>query len=321
MTSDTWNLRPHLAVAVLALSALAGPAQALEIALTNDDGWSAAGIQAMKDALRSAGHTVTLAGPLANQSGSGAAVDLGALRIVKRAPDEYSVALVDGVTSAKPATSGAVAIAIVQEKGRNPDLVVSGINAGANVGSFTQVSGTVGATILSVAQTFAGTIPAIAISTDEPAACGTDAACKRAHYDVVADFLVRFIAHLETRPGFLNRESALLPPGVALNINHPPLSTPRGVKIAVQGQTALDRGREVVANFRCGAGGSPSCSSLPVGGISIGAPVLSEQDLPDVKNSDTDFFADGYITIVPITPDYTADSPFMYKSLLTGFNP
>jgi hypothetical protein len=66
--------------------------------------------------------------------------------------------------------------------------------------------------------------------------------------------------------------------------------------------------------------GTPLCSALPVGGASIGAPVLSEQDLPDVKDSDTDYFADGYITIVPIAPDYTVKNPLVYKSLLAGFH-
>jgi len=48
-------------------------ASALVVALSNDDCWDAPGIQAMRAALASAGHTVTLAGPLDEQSGSSAA--------------------------------------------------------------------------------------------------------------------------------------------------------------------------------------------------------------------------------------------------------
>ena len=79
---------PATAAAALCIFAVATPASALEIALTNDDGWNAPGIQALKTALRNAGHTVTLAGPLTNQGGSGAAVDLVALRVTKQAEDE-----------------------------------------------------------------------------------------------------------------------------------------------------------------------------------------------------------------------------------------
>ena len=59
-----------LGLALLATIALASSSSALVIALSNDDGWDAPGIQAMKAALEGAGHTVTLAGPLDEQSGS-----------------------------------------------------------------------------------------------------------------------------------------------------------------------------------------------------------------------------------------------------------
>jgi 5'-nucleotidase len=314
----TFTRLPHPSAVIIAacLSAFAVPAGALDIALTNDDGWNAPGIQVLKDALRNAGHTVTLAAPLSNQSGSSAAVDLVALRVTKQAEGEYSVALADGVTSAKPATSGLIAVGIVQETGRLPDLVVSGINAGNNLGALTQVSGTVGAAIGAIAASFNGAVPAIAISTDEP---DCDAACQEHHYAVVADFVVKFIAHLETKPGFLASEAGLLPDGIGLNINYPPTDSTLGVKVATQGQTAQLDGVQIIGNFRCLTG---ACSTLANPGDSrIGGLQVIPDATPDIKNADTTYFSQGYVTIVPIAPDYTADSELKFKSVLTGFRP
>jgi len=139
--------------------------------------------------------------------------------------------------------------------------------------------------------------------------------------DVVAGFVVNFVEHLQTHPGFMNSETGLLPKGIGLNINYPSSDTPRGIKVAVQGQTVLVAGVESIVNMRCGQGGSKPCGALNVGESSIGAPIFSAYDAQDVKDSDTDLFNEGYITIVPIAPDYTADSVLKYKSLLTGFKP
>jgi hypothetical protein len=39
-----------------------------------------------------------------------------------------------------------------------------------------------------------------------------------------------------------------------------------------------------------------------------------------VKNSDTDYYIDGYITVVPFQIDYTAKAYLKFKSVLKGFN-
>jgi 5'-nucleotidase len=312
-------------VAGMALAvALASPARALEIALANDDGWDAPGIQALKDALRAAGHHVTLAGPLTNQSGGSAALDHGNLCVRKQAADEFSVAVTDDkdcdgpvTTSARAATSGLVAIGLVREAGREPDLLVSGINAGANIGAFTEISGTVGAAILAASPAYEGAVPAIAISTDEPDSCGRDAACRRAHYDVVARFVVRLIAQLAKHPGLLAHESRLLPPGVALNVNYPATDSPRGVRAAVQGHNAAIPGRDVVVTARC----RESCVALPVGSAGIASRGYETTSSSDAPDSDVALFAQGYVTVVPITADYTVRKARKYDSTLKGLSP
>ena len=299
------------------LASLAPSSAALNIALTNDDGWSTYGIHAVYNALTAAGHTVTLAGPLGGQSGSSAALDVDAilgssLQINRRSETVYSVGTPEG--SAEPATSAAIATHIATESvGRAPDLLVSGINDGANVGATTQISGTVGAAIVSIGRLIGDSIPAIAISTDERCEEGSSAedqvipdpadipgGCKE-----VADFIVKLVDDLEKRPQYRKGKSAILPDGVALNINYPP-GAPLGIKVAKQGRFP----------FLAAFGGAASldiacyaCLDVPVGGTSPGgiAGVTPITDA-DIKDSDSALFAEGYITIVPIEADYTAES-------------
>jgi 5'-nucleotidase len=301
---------------------------ALNIALTNDDGWSTYGIHALFNALTAAGHNVTLAGPLGGQSGSSAAIDVdpildGTLAITKQADDIYSVGTPTG--SAEPATAGAIATDIsFQSNEALPDLLVSGINDGANVGATTQISGTVGAAITSIGRVIGSSIPAIAVSTDERCDEGTSAEdqvvpnpddipeeCKE-----VADFIVALIDELEMRPQYENGKSGLLPDGVALNINYPP-AEPLGVKFANQGRFPFiaQLGGFNSLEIACYA-----CLAIPVGGTSPGGifgvtPIIED----DVKQSDSALFAEGYVTIVPIEADYTAN-PKASQSLVGNLN-
>ena len=112
---------------------LATAASALNIAVSNDDGWDSPGIQALKAELEARGHTVTLAGPLDGQSGSSAAIDIVIppaefLSITRHSANEYSVAKPGGTEGAEPATSALIAISISTEaNGAAPDLLLTGI--------------------------------------------------------------------------------------------------------------------------------------------------------------------------------------------------
>lgn len=333
-TQELSARRPRTLAAAIAMGAgltlLSASTQALNIALSNDDGWMAPGIQAMKAALVSAGHTVTLAAPLDEQSGSSAAVNAspGDLLITKRAEgpgiQEFSVATTasGGTEGAEPASSALVAISIAGD----PDLLVTGINSGANIGSFAQISGTVGGAIVGLGSSFNQAVPAIAISTDEvcdPEEVAVEEvddcnAANAAHYASVAQFMANFIAHLETKPGYLAKESDLLPPGLGLNINYPPTDNPKGVKVTVQGRTArFGVGFPVAIQFGCYG----DCANAPVGTpIPGGISGILEDETTDVRNGDAENFEKGYITIVPIEADYTAKSPLRFKSVVNSFN-
>ena len=160
----------HAASLAVLLGAAALPASALNIVVSNDDGITSVGIQALKNALQTAGHDVVLSAPNGEQSGSSAAINIEGLWVTQQGPQEFAVARLDNpAEGAEPATSALVGISIGGDVfGTAPDLLISGINSGANIGAATQVSGTVGATIAAIASGLGAVkLPAIGISTDE----------------------------------------------------------------------------------------------------------------------------------------------------------
>ena len=125
------------------------------ILLTNDDGIRAPGLLAALKVLRELGDVHVIA-PETVQSATGHGITIAAPLMTYDVPvDEQTVGIsVDG----RPADC--VKLAINQLLPRRPDLVVSGINSGANVGINVLYSGTVAAAIEAA---FLG-LPSIALS-------------------------------------------------------------------------------------------------------------------------------------------------------------
>lgn len=298
-------------VAVAATSLFCAQTFALTIVLTNDDGWDSPGIQAMKDALASAGHTVYLVASLTEQSGSSGAVNFEPLQVVKQQSTagvlEYSVALSSGLEGAEPATCAAVGIGIAQTaSGSSPDLVVSGINAGQNLGAAALMSGTVGAATTAMSTAIGGAqLPAIAISTDE--LCTEDsAACHTRNteqYRRVAQWMVAFVEELENRT---KKQDSMMPPGFGVNINFPPLESPVGASVTRQGRTFSIGGQATTLNFGCYG----DCVNAPTG-AAVPAGITGSEAVTSTELKDTDTLknAAGYITLVPIYGDFTANKP------------
>jgi len=303
------RLFPLLSLALL-LALPSGPVRALDILLTNDDGFSAVGIQTLKAALVAAGHDVTLVAPFGERSGSSAAINLAPVTPVQVGANDFALIVLDETIEeereplpATPATCVLFGLSVVLD-GDPPDLIVSGTNVGANVGTATPFSGTVGATTAARA---AG-IPAIAFSSDGPDVPEDDPAFA-AHFANVAAFAAEWIAHLESKPGALAGEPGLLPSGVSLNVNYPTLAPEdvQGVKLTVQGQAS-----------------SASIVFVPVGGdVFIPSVGPGTGDGTDVKDSDTVALEEGFVTVTPITSDMTATpgerGPF--HSVVAGFVP
>jgi 5'-nucleotidase len=127
----------------------------MRILVTNDDGIDSEGLLALKKALSAIGEVVVIA-PNHNWSAAGHTKTMHKpLRVTK-------VSLSDGDTgySSDGTPSDCVALAMLGFAGTRPDLVVSGINKGANLGGDITYSGTVAAAMESVVSN----VPAIAVS-------------------------------------------------------------------------------------------------------------------------------------------------------------
>lgn len=120
----------------------------MRVLVTNDDGVAAPGILHLAVALAAAGHDLVVAAPQTDMSGSGAA--LGRLHVDEHIDVEtYELPGLAGVPTF--GVDGPPALAVLAARlggfGAPPELVVSGINPGANTGRATLHSGTVGAAL------------------------------------------------------------------------------------------------------------------------------------------------------------------------------
>jgi 5'-nucleotidase len=167
--------------------------QPFRILLTNDDGVRAPGVLAVALALRGQAE-LTIAAPTENQSGKGHSIttsDPIFVDTITLAPDLPAYSL-----QTTPASCVKVAVgALMTQK---PDMVVSGINRGYNLGTVTYVSGTVGA----AREAALMGIPAIAASL----------AVEESDYKPAAE-IVRQVVEMVRRNG--------LEPGSFLNVNVP----------------------------------------------------------------------------------------------------
>ena len=184
-----------------------GP-ESLNILITNDDGIEAPGILALAEALRPLGE-VAVAAPSGNMTGASHAVTSDRTVTVseseRRGQRWFSI-------QATPATC--VRLAVDQLLSSRPDIVLSGINIGENLGLVTYYSATIGAAREAA---FLG-IPAVAVNL-----AGTDVM----DYRTAASVAAAIVAALG-KGGIAK--------GTFLNINIPalPRERLRGVRITRQ---------------------------------------------------------------------------------------
>src|SRR4051794_28126334 len=120
----------------------------MRVLITNDDGWESLGIGVLASIARDLGATVTVAAPAWNSSGASAALtgvtEQGRLLIEERERDDVPGVQIIAVEAA-PAMI--VRAGVHGAFGAPPELVLSGINDGANTGHAVLHSGTVGAAL------------------------------------------------------------------------------------------------------------------------------------------------------------------------------
>ncbi len=237
------------------------------ILVTNDDGVHSDGIRALADALKPLGE-VTVVAPIQEASAIGHALTLRRpLRVETVHPHVFAV---DGTPT------DCVNVAITHVIRQKPDLIVSGINKGWNLGDDVTYSGTVAGALEGA---LLG-IPSIAVSTQNLKTNAFDFAPSARAAAVVADAVLR-----EGMPKF-----------TLLNINTPQ-GPHKGFKVTVQAK----RNHVTVVDERIDP------RNRPYYWIEEGQNEWEPHD-----RSDYQAVRDGYISITPLQPDMTAHNALAY---------
>ena len=180
----------------------------MRILLSNDDGYFAPGLAALASTLTEQGHTVTVVAPERDRSGASNSLTLDRPLVVRKTPSGFHY--VNGTPT------DCVHLAVTGLLPELPDMVISGINHGANMGDDTVYSGTVAA----ATEGFMLGIPSIAISL---VTAGQD------HFDTAARIAVKLVQRYAREP---------FPQPMLLNVNVPdvPASVLGGIEITRLGR-------------------------------------------------------------------------------------
>ncbi|MDO5395876.1 MAG: 5'/3'-nucleotidase SurE [Bacteroidales bacterium] len=236
------------------------------ILITNDDSIEAPGLHRLVEIAAEFGDVIAVA-PKYPQSGQSSAISVEKpLRINQT--DDYSGARMFTV-SGTPVDCVKLALnAIVP---RHPDLLLSGINHGSNSGNAITYSGTMGA----VLEGCTNGIVSVGFSL--------------CHHSIKADFslsapLVRDIVARVLANG--------LPDYTALNVNIPARVVPAGSKVC---RAARGHWSEEFVRYTDPAG-------KPF--YMLSGRFVNEE--PDMTDTDEYWLSQGYVSVVPVTPDQTA---------------
>lgn len=185
-----------------------------EILITNDDGIGADGIHVLAGVMRKYGN-VTVVAPLCPQSGKSAALSLDTRLYLKQIKNESGYR--EYTFNGTPVDCIKIGINECWPEGQLPDLVVSGINHGANCSVASLYSGTLGACIEG---TLYG-IPSIGFSICTHA--------EHPDFSPITEYADTIMERFFTCPP---------EKGVYLNINFPPIpaSQIRGIRMARRGK-------------------------------------------------------------------------------------
>lgn len=237
----------------------------MNILVSNDDGVHAPGIEALFNALKDSMDNIMVVAPDRNCSAASSSLTLqNPLR---------TTTMPNGFIAVNGTPTDCVHLAINMLCEQDPQLVIAGINAGANLGDDVIYSGTVAA---AMEGRYMG-LPSIAVSL---------VGKTLTHYDTAGVYAAKIVAHLRDCP---------LPANQILNVNVPdlPISEIKGIKVTRLG--ARHRATSMI-------------KTQDPGGRDIYwvGPLAKADD----AGEGTDFHAveHGYVSITPITVDLTAHS-------------
>lgn len=243
----------------------------MRILITNDDGFDAAGIRLLERIAAQISDDLWVVAPASEQSGTGHSLTLTEpLRLRQHGERRWSV-------TGTPTDAVMMALAHVM-KDHRPDLILSGVNRGANLAEDATYSGTVSAAMEGA---LAG-VPSIALS-QAYARQGMGASVP---FDAAERWAGKVIAPLAV---------AELAPGTLVNVNFPPLDPGevRGIRVCRQG--FRDYGRLHVIE-----------RTDPRGFPYYWFGLASTVETPG-HTTDLEAVADGYISVTPLHLDLTHD--------------
>lgn len=241
------------------------------VLLVNDDGINAPGLEALAAVLTAdPTYRVTVVAPTDHQSGKGSALVVGGELAVR--PHDPVGGAVAWSVDATPASTAYVGLDYVLAADP-PDLVVSGINRGENVGRIAWYSGTVGAAREAVLVGSTAVAFSLQLNWADP----------KPDFAAAARWAKPVIDALRTQP---------LPPEVYLNVNIP------------------DEVSKIVGYQVCRQGVEPpTVAGFDLVRVEDGVRYIKSRWAPADGNdpgSDTAALHRGYVTMTPLTLDATA---------------
>ena len=236
------------------------------ILITNDDGIHSPGLSALKYALAPLGRIVVVAPDRDNSAISHALTMNRPLKLTQLEPDVYTL---DGTPT------DCVSIGLSKVLDRKPDLLVSGINNGPNIGDDITYSGTVSAAIEGTM--YAVSSMAVSMAGEPPF-----------NY-AKADTVIRSLAKIVIKHG--------LPANTLVNVNIPDIRIAKGIKVTRQGRRIWQQAVQEVTDPR-------GRIHYWIGG---GTPLLDSG-----KDTDVHVLSEGYVTISPIHLDLTNHEGISY---------
>jgi len=247
------------------------------ILVTNDDGITAPGLTSIAERLATVGEVIVSA-PDQEQSAVGHGISLSRpLRAREVQPGRFAI-------SGTPADS--VLLALFHLCPRRPDLVVSGINPGLNLGTDVFYSGTLAGALEGAIHG----VPSLAVSQELPAPGGPTLL---ELFDRTAGFAAALAALALSHP---------LPGGLTLNVNAPPTLTDRFAWTRM-GHRAYQEQVDRRLDPR----------NVPY--YWIGGPPLSG---PTEPGTDSHAIGEGMISVTPLGLDLTAPLPDWYDSWMVA---
>ncbi|MCW8926021.1 MAG: 5'/3'-nucleotidase SurE [Xanthomonadales bacterium] len=254
----------------------------LHILLTNDDGHAAPGIRTLQRVLREAGYNISTVAPSDERSATGMGVT--SRRNLSLQQTEETSWHLDG----QPADTVLVALRHILHNDP-PDLVISGINFGPNLGTDLHISGTFGAAAIAA---ILG-VPSIAVSAGLiPAEANHAPRRFPSTHDVLEPAAVFTRSVVESLLESKEPGGRLLPMSVLLNINYPAL--PRD-KIRGVLHPEISGGHIVELVYR-------HCTET--GQLVPGYKLGVNPDQPRDSDGDVRAHLEGYITVSAVKPSW-----------------